>query len=395
MADEILKIDANHKSVLGAVTDDANQFIKMGRIDDATKGLKVMLVGGTGAGTVTSITQGTGILLTPSPITTTGSVALATSLQPMATLTGKALQFLRVNAGETAVEYAAAGSGTVTSVSVTTANGVSGSVATATTTPAITLTLGAVTPTTVNGLTITANGTNTLNIAAGKTLVVSNSITLAGTDSTVMTFPTTSATIARTDAGQTFTGVSNATSWNFTTPVLGTPTSGTLTNCTGLPAASIVPGTLATGTYLLSENASIALDPAGSADGKYTGITMTATGGATIAFGDLLYLDAATSRWKLTDADASATAGPVMLAMAVSSSTDGTAVTLLLQGNIRADAKFPALTIGAPAYVGETAGTIQVAIPTGADNIIRVVGFALTADEIYFNPSQDHQVTVA
>jgi hypothetical protein len=42
-----------------------------------------------------------------------------------------------------------AASGTVTSVSVTTANGVSGSVATATTTPAITLTLGAITPTSV------------------------------------------------------------------------------------------------------------------------------------------------------------------------------------------------------------------------------------------------------
>ena len=41
-----------------------------------------------------------------------------------------------------------AGTGTVTSVSVTTANGVSGSVATSTTTPAITLTLGAITPTT-------------------------------------------------------------------------------------------------------------------------------------------------------------------------------------------------------------------------------------------------------
>jgi hypothetical protein len=39
--------------------------------------------------------------------------------------------------------------GSVTSVSVTTANGVSGSVATATTTPAITLTLGAITPSSV------------------------------------------------------------------------------------------------------------------------------------------------------------------------------------------------------------------------------------------------------
>jgi hypothetical protein len=48
----------------------------------------------------------------------------------------------------------AGGSGTVTSVSVTTANGVSGSVATQTTTPAITLTLGDITPTSVNGANI-------------------------------------------------------------------------------------------------------------------------------------------------------------------------------------------------------------------------------------------------
>lgn len=46
----------------------------------------------------------------------------------------------------------------------------------------------------------------TLAIAASKTLTVSNSLTLAGTDSTVMTFPSTSATVARTDASQTFTG---------------------------------------------------------------------------------------------------------------------------------------------------------------------------------------------
>lgn len=44
---------------------------------------------------------------------------------------------------------AGGGGGTVTSVSVTTANGVSGSVATATTTPAITLSLGAITPSSV------------------------------------------------------------------------------------------------------------------------------------------------------------------------------------------------------------------------------------------------------
>lgn len=57
----------------------------------------------------------------------------------------------------------AAGTGTVTSVSVTTANGVSGSVATATTTPAITLTLGAITPTSVAATGPVSTNSNTLD----------------------------------------------------------------------------------------------------------------------------------------------------------------------------------------------------------------------------------------
>ena len=52
-----------------------------------------------------------------------------------------------------AIGIAPPGSGTVTTVSVVTANGISGSVATASSTPAITLTLGAITPTSVNGIT--------------------------------------------------------------------------------------------------------------------------------------------------------------------------------------------------------------------------------------------------
>lgn len=267
----------------------------------------------------------------------------------------------------------AKGAGTVTSVSVTTANGVSGSVATATTTPAITLTLGAITPTTVNGNTFTT-GSYTLTGTAAKTLNFTNTLTLSGTDSTTMTFPTTSATIARTDAGNTFTGVQVMTSPSITTATFN-------------------------GANVLAENSSIQLDPAGSADGKYSGITVTGVAGYTVgsgAFGDLIYLAVADSRWEKTDADALATAGNVILGMMLTDApTDGVACNILLMGNIRADAKFPALTVGAGAYVGETAGAIQVAIPTGADNIIRVVGFALTADEIYFNPSQDWQVTVA
>lgn len=158
---------------------------------------------------------------------------------------------------------------------------------------------------------------------------------------------------------------------------------------------SLSGGTL-TGNIQLGENTSIDLDAAGSADGKYSGICIAGTAGTTLAFGDLVYLAVADSRWELTDADATATAGTPLLGMCVlAAAADGNATKILLHGNIRADAKFPTLTVGAPAYVGETAGAIQTAIPTGADNVIRVVGRALTADELYFNPSQDHQVTVA
>lgn len=105
------------------------------------------------------------------------------------------------------------GTGTVTTVSVATANGFSGTVANATTTPAITIIAGAITPTTVNKVTITAPATgSTLTLVDGKTFTVSNTITLAGTDAQTYTFPTTTATIARTDAGQTFTGVNVFTS---------------------------------------------------------------------------------------------------------------------------------------------------------------------------------------
>ncbi len=144
----------------------------------------------------------------------------STTQSPVITVDAKG----RITAVSNATIAGGGGSGTVTDVSVTTANGISGSVATSTTTPAITLTLGAITPTTVNGLTITST-TGTLTLGSAKTLTVNNSLAFTGTDSTTMTFPTTSATIARTDAAQTFTGVQTMTSPALTTPTItGTPT---------------------------------------------------------------------------------------------------------------------------------------------------------------------------
>lgn len=98
------------------------------------------------------------------------------------------------------------GSGTVTSVSVVTANGISGSVANPTTTPAITLTLGAITPSTVNGLTLTAQATG-FTIAGGttsKTLTVPLDASVSGTNTGDNAYWTIAATVmSPTTAGNT------------------------------------------------------------------------------------------------------------------------------------------------------------------------------------------------
>jgi hypothetical protein len=109
-----------------------------------------------------------------------------------------------VSATDKVLGRVSAGAGAVEEIATTG----SGNVVRATSPTLVTPTLGAATATTINKVTITQPTTSaTLTIADGKTLTANNSIVLAGTDATTMTFPTTDATIARTDAAQTFTGV--------------------------------------------------------------------------------------------------------------------------------------------------------------------------------------------
>jgi hypothetical protein len=63
-----------------------------------------------------------------------------------------------------------------------------------------------------------------INAASGKKLTINNTLAITGTDATTMTFPTTNATIARTDAAQTFTGTQT-----FGTVIAGTLSSTQLT----------------------------------------------------------------------------------------------------------------------------------------------------------------------
>lgn len=154
------------------------------------------------------ITDGVSVLSLGVNTTTIGKIKFFGNTSGDATIQPAAV------AGTATVQTLPATTGTLVN-RVATAAGVSAS----NTDGALTFTLGAITPTTVNGNTFTT-GTYTLTGTAGKTLNFTNSLTLSGTDSTVMTFPSTTATIARTDAGQTFTGVQTMTSPALTTPAI-------------------------------------------------------------------------------------------------------------------------------------------------------------------------------
>jgi len=138
-----------------------------------------------------------------------------------------------------------------------------------------------------------------------------------------------------------------------------------------------------TGTVTLPE---IAFDGTPNTDDTVNGpTTSTFNAGATIAQWDCVYLDSS-STWILADADAASTSGPVMLALAAASGTAGNPMKVALTGSFcRNDAW--AWTVGGAIYVDTTAGGLSQTAPSGSGDIVRVAGYAMSADVIYFMPS--------
>jgi hypothetical protein len=144
----------------------------------------------------------------------------------------------------------------------------SGALVFATSPTLTTPTLGVATATSINKVAFTAPATAaTLTIADGKTLTANHSLTLAGTDGTTMTFPGTSATIARTDAAQSFTG--NQT---FTSAIIGS-----IQNLSGPGAVNVTTGT----TAFTSTGTGDALTLADGVAGQFKTIIYVAEGAGT------------------------------------------------------------------------------------------------------------------
>jgi len=99
-----------------------------------------------------------------------------------------------------------------------------------------------------------------------------------------------------------------------------------------------------------------------------------------VVFGNVCYYKSDGKMWK---AGSGGIATGITLGMATESKSAEQACIFLLQGIARNDAW--AWTVGGLVYLS-TAGAMTQTAPSGADNVVQVLGVATHADRMYFNP---------
>lgn len=126
------------------------------------------------------------------------------------------------------------------------------------------------------------------------------------------------------------------------------------------------------------------VDPTPDSDTSYSGISANLTANENQAFGDVCFMNSS-GKMQLADADAIATASAIGMCLGTVLA-NGTVAYLLL-GIARNDAWN--WNPGSFVYLsttGTTGNTITQTAPSGTDDVIQILGIALTADNIFFNP---------
>lgn len=179
------------------------------------------------------------------------------------------------------------------------------------------------------------------------------------------------------------------TGGSITTLAVADPTGNnviTLPNITGtLMTKLIEDANPSLGGNLIVNNKSIDITSALSSNLSYVGTYETALAGEALAFGDVLYLDFNTNKWRKAKANALATT-PVQR-MALENIAANTAGKMLIEGFIRNDSwSFGA----APVYLSAaTVGTITTTQPANLGDQIQRIGIAFNTNKLHFKPSMD------
>jgi hypothetical protein len=126
-------------------------------------------------------------------------------------------------------------------------------------------------------------------------------------------------------------------------------------------------------------------DGALTAAGQYgKGAEIWYQGTSTPTAGSVYYLDSS-GDWANTDASAVATAkGMLSVSSGVDSDVDG----MVIKGFVYVGTD-PGGSVGDVVYLSETANSLTTTAPTASQAVVRVCGYKVAANVVYFNPSQD------
>lgn len=251
---------------------------------------------------------------------------------------------------------------------VTTSTG-SGSVVLSTSPTLTTPAIGVATATTINKVTITAPATGaTVTIADGKTMTVSNTLTFTGTDSSSVAFGTGGSVLY---SGGALGTPSSGTLTNCTFPTLNQNTTGSSASCTGNAATStkttnIIGGNsttlLGSMPYQSNTDTTTFLSPNTTTTKKYLAQTGTGTNGAAPAW----------SQPAVTEISASTAGGAVYsTASALAVTAAGTSGQVLTSAGASAPTWSNVLPSGVMQMYGGaitqsvSAGTLTTTAPSG------------------------------
>lgn len=155
---------------------------------------------------------------------------------------------------------------------------------------------------------------------------------------------------------------------------------------TGFTAAALSGDATMTNAGVVTVNS--ATFDIGIADENVSGITATFTAGESLVRGDVCYFKAADSKmWKAVALAGSVT--PSAVAMAGADISGDAAGLFLLLGFCRDAGSFPTYTIGSPIYTPESGSVPEDAAPDTDGDLIQKLGWAVTGDMVFFNPSMD------